>query len=64
MLFRSIPLAQGSIISGKDANTHIPLLGAPQVIEMPPGNSTNIQYNVIHIDPLTGRATLEYHKMQ
>jgi prepilin-type N-terminal cleavage/methylation domain-containing protein len=59
-----IPLAQGSIISGKDPTTHIPLMGPPQVIEMPPGNSTNIQYNVIHIDPLTGRATLEYHKMQ
>jgi prepilin-type N-terminal cleavage/methylation domain-containing protein len=59
-----IPLAQGSIISGKDPNTHVALMGSPQVIEMPPGNSTNIQYNVIHIDPLTGRATLEYHKMQ
>ncbi|HEY1790833.1 MAG TPA: type II secretion system protein [Verrucomicrobiae bacterium] len=59
-----IPLAQGSIINGKDANTRAPILGPPQVIEMPPGNSTNISYEVVHIDPLTGRATLEHHKMQ
>ncbi|MGH8022289.1 MAG: prepilin-type N-terminal cleavage/methylation domain-containing protein [Limisphaerales bacterium] len=59
-----IPLAQGSLVAGRDPNTHAPILGSPQVMEMPPGNSTNISYNVIHIDPLTGRATLEYHKMQ
>lgn len=59
-----IPLAQGSIIPGRNVNTHAPIMGQPQVMEMPPGNSTNISYNVIHIDPLTGRATLEYHKMQ
>jgi prepilin-type N-terminal cleavage/methylation domain-containing protein len=59
-----IPLAQGSIIPGKDANTKAAIMGPAGVIEMPPGNSTNIAYNVVHIDPLTGRATLEYHKMQ
>ena len=32
-------------------------------MEMPPGNSTNIAYNIVHIDWLTGRAVLEYHKM-
>lgn len=59
-----IPLAEGAVISGKYPNTRAPIMGPPQVIETPPGNSTNIQYNVVHIDPLTGRATLEYHKMQ
>jgi prepilin-type N-terminal cleavage/methylation domain-containing protein len=59
-----IPLAQGTVIPGKDATTHAAIMGFPSVIEMPPGNSTNIAYHVIHIDPLTGRATLEYHKMQ
>jgi prepilin-type N-terminal cleavage/methylation domain-containing protein len=59
-----IPLAQGSVIPGKDPTTRAPIMGAPGVNEMPPGNSTNISYTVVHIDPLTGRATLEYHKMQ
>jgi hypothetical protein len=59
-----IPLAQGSVIPGKDPTTHAPIMGQPGVNEMPPGNSTNVSYHVIHIDPLTGRATLEFHKMQ
>ncbi|HEV2327742.1 MAG TPA: prepilin-type N-terminal cleavage/methylation domain-containing protein [Verrucomicrobiae bacterium] len=59
-----IPLAQGSVIPGKDPTTKTPIMGTPGVNEMPPGNSTNISYTVVHIDPLTGRATLEYHKMQ
>jgi len=58
-----IPLAQGSVVYGHDANRALQF-GVPGVVETPPGNSTNIAYNVIHIDPLTGRATLEYHKMQ
>ncbi len=33
-------------------------VNAPTVSEQPPGNSTNI-YNLIDIDPLTGRATLQ-----
>jgi type II secretory pathway pseudopilin PulG len=59
-----IPLAQGTIIPGKDPISRAPIMGTPGVNEMPPGNSTNISYRVVHIDPLTGRATLEYHKMQ
>lgn len=59
-----IPLAQGSVIPAIDPTTRIPQIGSPGVIETPPGNSTNISYSVVHIDPLTGRATLEYHKMQ
>ena len=37
---------------------------APAVSEIPSGNSTNLAYNIVHIDALTGRAVLEYHKMQ
>jgi prepilin-type N-terminal cleavage/methylation domain-containing protein len=59
-----IPLAQGAVLPDIDQSTRSLTNGPPQVIEQPPGNSTNISYNVIHIDPLTGRATLEYHKMQ
>jgi hypothetical protein len=39
-------------------------LGAGAVAESPPGNSTNITYNLVHIDPLTGRATLLFHHVQ
>ena len=59
-----IPLAQGSVIPAIDPGTRNLTNASPGVVENPPGNSTNITYNVIHIDPLTGRATLEYHKMQ
>ena len=59
-----IPLAQGSLINAKDPTTKAFQIGPPQVTENPPGNATNISYNVIHIDPLTGRATLLYHKLQ
>jgi prepilin-type N-terminal cleavage/methylation domain-containing protein len=59
-----IPIAQGSLLYGRNGSSRAFLVGSPQVIEMPPGNSTNLAYNVVHIDPLTGRATLEYHKIQ
>jgi prepilin-type N-terminal cleavage/methylation domain-containing protein len=61
-----IPLAQGNVSYGIDAQTKVPQLttvSASDVSEVPPGNSTNISYNIIHIDKLTGRAVLEYHKM-
>jgi prepilin-type N-terminal cleavage/methylation domain-containing protein len=64
-----IPLAQGSVTYPLDPATKIPQmpsspLGPAVVGESPIGNSTNITYNVVHIDPLTGRATLEYHQVQ
>jgi prepilin-type N-terminal cleavage/methylation domain-containing protein len=62
-----IPLAQGSVGFGYDGATKMPKFTAVQpsdVTENPVNNSTNISYNVIHIDPLTGRATLEFFKMQ
>ena len=59
-----IPLVQGSVLPNLDTATRALNVGPPQINDMPPGNGTNTAYNVIHIDPLTGRATLEYHKMQ
>jgi hypothetical protein len=64
-----IPLAQGSVAYPLDPQTKIPqvpttALGANAVAENPVGNSTNVTYNVVHIDPLTGRATLEFHHVQ
>jgi hypothetical protein len=32
--------------------------------EMPPGNSAGSSYNIVHIDRLTGRAMLEFQKVQ
>ena len=58
-----IPLARANIVPGVDAETKTFQLRSPQVIEAPPGNSTNA-YNIIDIDPLTGRATLQQPKMQ
>lgn len=62
-----IPLAQGSVIPQFVPGTKSFVLnnnGSPSVLETPSGNSTNISYNIVHIDRLTGRATLEYHKVQ
>ena len=61
-----IPLAQGSVSYGMDANKHPTLtpVAATDITENPPGNSTNISYNVIDVDPLTGRAQLQHFRMQ
>jgi prepilin-type N-terminal cleavage/methylation domain-containing protein len=59
-----IPLAQGSVVPAIDAATKSLQLNSPSVLETPPGNSTNISYNIVHIDALTGRAVLEHHKVQ
>ena len=67
-----IPLAQGSVAPAVNSSTKTyplylpgpPVLPAyPSVLENPPGNSTNISANIIDIDPLTGRAVLQYYKM-
>jgi len=62
-----IPLAQGSVSPAMDVATKTFTLSAassPSVSETPPGNSTNSMYNIVHIDRLTGRATLEYQKVR
>ncbi|HXR03985.1 MAG TPA: type II secretion system protein [Verrucomicrobiae bacterium] len=57
-----VPLARGSVLPAVNPNKALQF-GNPDVAEMPPGNSTNISYNLVHINWLTGRAVLEYHKM-
>jgi prepilin-type N-terminal cleavage/methylation domain-containing protein len=59
-----IPLVQGSVLPPINPSTRALVVGPPQINEVPAGNGTNISYNVVHVDPLTGRATLEFHKMQ
>ena len=58
-----IPLAHGSVGDAADANKALQF-APPSVRETPPGNSTNLAYNIVHVDALTGRAVLELHKMQ
>jgi hypothetical protein len=58
-----IPLAHGSVIDAADPVTKRFQFNSPDILEMPPGNSTNSAYNIVHIDRLTGRAVLEYQKM-
>jgi prepilin-type N-terminal cleavage/methylation domain-containing protein len=60
----NIPLAYGTIAHYRSVTNKMPIqppAGTPPVDarETPAGNSTNISYNVIHIDRLTGRARLE-----
>jgi prepilin-type N-terminal cleavage/methylation domain-containing protein len=61
---QQIPLAQGNVSPAIDPATKmLQLTSAPDISEIPPGNSTNVSYNVVDIDPLTGRATLQFYKM-
>jgi prepilin-type N-terminal cleavage/methylation domain-containing protein len=62
-----IPLARGSVAYGYDGTTKTPQLTPVTVggvTEIPPGNSTGVSYNVVHIDALTGRAVLQFFKIQ
>jgi hypothetical protein len=58
-----IPIAKGSVLFARDPATKTFQFNSPDASEMPPGNSTNSSYNIVHIDRLTGRAVLEYQKM-
>jgi prepilin-type N-terminal cleavage/methylation domain-containing protein len=58
-----IPIAKGSVLYAKDPVTKAFQFNPPDASEMPPGNSAN-SYNIVHIDRLTGRAVLEFQKMQ
>lgn len=62
-----IPLAQGSVAYGINGSAKTPNLGfvnPVDIVENPPGNSTNSMFNLIHVDALTGRARLEFQKVQ
>jgi prepilin-type N-terminal cleavage/methylation domain-containing protein len=59
-----IPLARGSVLPAMDPATKAFQFNPPSVSETPPGNSTNSAFNLVDIDPLTGRATLRFQKVQ
>jgi hypothetical protein len=58
-----IPLARGSVAPAWDPATKAYQLNPPDISEIPPGNSTKA-YNIIDIEPLTGRAILQQPKVQ
>ena len=58
-----IPLARGNVAPAWDPVTKVYQLSQPDISEVPPGNSTNT-YNIIDIEPLTGRTTLQQPKVQ
>jgi type II secretory pathway pseudopilin PulG len=59
-----IPLAKGSISLARESATKALQFDSPDVMEMPPGNSINSSYNLVHIDKVTGRAVLEFQKLK
>ncbi len=59
-----IPLARGSVLPAMDPSSKVLQLTPPLRVGNPPGNSTNSAYNLVDIDPLTGRATLKFQKVQ
>jgi len=59
-----IPVAKGSVIYARDAATKLFQFSPPDALETPPGNSTNLSYNIIHVDRLTGRAVVEFEKVK
>jgi len=62
-----IPLARGSVGFGINPATKAPqmtLVRTNDITETPPGNSTSSAFNLVDIDPLTGRATLRFQKVQ
>ncbi|HSY19102.1 MAG TPA: type II secretion system protein [Candidatus Acidoferrales bacterium] len=60
-----IPLAQGTVAYGYNGNTKLAnFTPVTTITETPANNSTNIAYNVLHIDPLTGRAKLQFFKLK
>lgn len=60
----NIPIEYGTIVAPYNPNTRAPIQGLPTVTEMVAGNSTNVSYNIIHVDRLTGRARLEQQEVQ
>jgi prepilin-type N-terminal cleavage/methylation domain-containing protein len=54
-----IPLAYGKVLQSRDANSKAYTQGVPSTTEVAAGGSTNISYNLIHIDRITGRARIE-----
>ena len=62
-----LPLVQGVVGYGTDPVTKLPVptpVKPADILERPAGNGTGIGYNIVHIDALTGRATLEAFKLK
>ena len=62
-----IPLAQGSVAYGIDPKTKVPTMtsvGSSAIQETPANSSTSSTFTLIHVDALTGRARLEFQKVQ
>ncbi len=57
-----IPLSRGSYLPLRDSN-NVPLLADIPPVETPAGNSTS-NFNIIHINALTGRAKVERPELQ
>ena len=53
-----IPVAEGSVVVGRDPKTKLPLAEPAEAKESPPNNTTE-NYSVVYIDRLTGRAHVE-----
>lgn len=61
-----IPLAQGNVAYGLNGATKLPtftIVNPADIVENPPGNSTNSMFTLIRVDALTGRARLEFQKL-
>jgi prepilin-type N-terminal cleavage/methylation domain-containing protein len=59
-----IPLAYGRILEPRDPKSKAYIKALPTASEVAPGGSTNISYNLIHIDRITGRARVERQEAQ
>ena len=62
-----IPITQGSVAYGYDGPTKTPrltLVADKDIVETPASNSTSSMFTLVHIDALTGRARLEFQKVQ
>jgi len=58
-----IPLARGTVAPAMDASKVLQF-GSPFFQEIPPGNSASSAFDMVDVDPLTGRATLKFQKVQ
>ncbi len=54
-----IPLAYGRLLPSRNPNSKAFVQGLPTATEVAAGGSTNISFNIIHIDRITGRARVE-----
>ena len=60
-----IPLAEGTVGVGRDQNKAPMLTPVPAnaIADVPTGSSSNISYNIIDVDPFSGRARIMSHQI-